>query len=48
MFMSEPLPRATKVYPEPMVRFGLMLCAMGILLAGLVSWVYEYISRAAA
>ena len=48
MFMSDPLPHSTKVYPEPMVRFGLMLCASGILLAGIVSWVYEYISNAAS
>ena len=27
-----------------MVRFGLLLCAAGIVLAGIVSWIYEYIA----
>ena len=44
MFIPEPLPKATKIYPDPMVRFGLLLCAAGIVLAGIVSWIYEYIA----
>jgi NADH-quinone oxidoreductase subunit N len=44
MFMSDPLPNATQLAPAPMVRFGLMLCSAGIILAGVISWIYEYIS----
>ncbi len=47
MFMSDPLPNATQLAPAPMVRFGLMLCSAGIILAGIVSWIYEYISSIA-
>jgi len=27
------------------VNFGLTICAAGIVLVGLVSWIYEYIAR---
>jgi NADH-quinone oxidoreductase subunit N len=47
MFMSDPLPNATQLAPAPMVRFGLLLCSAGIILAGIISWMYEYISTLA-
>jgi len=43
MFMdknNEPIPR---VRNNPAVRFGLIVCAAGVILVGLLSWIYEYI-----
>jgi len=42
MFMDKnetPLPR---VALDPMVKLGLIICAAGIVLAGLLSWIYDY------
>jgi NADH-quinone oxidoreductase subunit N len=47
MFMTDPPPHATKLYPDPVVQFGLIICSVGIVLVGLVSWIYDYISSLA-
>jgi NADH-quinone oxidoreductase subunit N len=47
MFMTDPLPHSTKLYPDPVVQFGLIICSVGIVLVGLISWIYEYIGSLA-
>ena len=43
MFMEENEERIEKIKLDPAVRFGLMICGGGILLVGVLSWVYDYI-----
>ena len=38
---DEPVP---KIWVDPSTRFGLFICAAGIILLGLLSWVYDYIT----
>jgi NADH-quinone oxidoreductase subunit N len=47
MFMEEPLPAAEKVTIEQPVKFALIICASGIVLAGIFSWIYDYITKLA-
>jgi hypothetical protein len=32
-----------KIKTEPSAKLGLMICAAGIILVGLLSWIYDYI-----
>ena len=43
MFMEENEERIEKIKLDPAVRFGLVICGGGILLVGVLSWVYDYI-----
>jgi len=43
MFMEKndvPIPG---IRTEPIVKFALVICALGILMTGLLSWIYDYI-----
>ena len=43
MFMDKNSQPIVRVANNPMVKFALIICAAGIVLVGLMSWVYEYI-----
>lgn len=43
MFMEKNLQPVDRITLQPAVRFGLLLCGTGILLVGVLSWVYDYI-----
>lgn len=45
VFMDENEQPIERIKGNRAVNFGLMICAAGIVLAGLVSWIYEYISK---
>jgi len=45
MFMEEPLPGAGKIRIEQPVKFALIICAVGIVLTGVMSWIYDYITK---
>jgi NADH-quinone oxidoreductase subunit N len=47
MFMEEPLPETGKIKIEQPVKFALIICASGIVLTGILSWIYDYISKLA-
>jgi len=34
-----------KIYIDPSTKFGLIICAGGIVLVGLLSWIYDYITQ---
>ena len=43
VFMDKNETPLGKIYIAPPVRFGFILCGAGILLVGLMSWIYQYI-----
>jgi NADH-quinone oxidoreductase subunit N len=43
MFMSQNENPIEKIRPLPMVRLGLIICGAGIILVGLLSWIFDYI-----
>ncbi|MGL6267647.1 MAG: NADH-quinone oxidoreductase subunit N [Chitinophagaceae bacterium] len=45
MFMEEPLPASEKILIEQPVKFALLICAAGIILTGVFSWIYDYITK---
>jgi NADH-quinone oxidoreductase subunit N len=45
MFMEEPLPGSEKIKIDQPVKFALLVCAGGIVLAGVMSWIYDYITK---
>jgi NADH-quinone oxidoreductase subunit N len=45
MFMDKSEQPIERIKGSRAVNFGLTICAAGIVLVGLVSWIYEYISR---
>jgi NADH-quinone oxidoreductase subunit N len=45
MFMDKNEHPIERIKGSRAVNFGLTICAAGIVLIGLVSWIYEYISR---
>jgi NADH-quinone oxidoreductase subunit N len=45
MFMDEPLPGSEKIKIDQPVKFALMICAAGIVLTGVFSWIYDYITK---
>ncbi len=47
MFMEEPLPGAAKIRIDQPVKFALIICAAGIVLTGVMSWIYDYITKLA-
>jgi len=47
MFMDKNEHPIERIRGSRAVNFGLTICAAGIILVGLVSWIYEYISRLA-
>ncbi|MBS1598744.1 MAG: NADH-quinone oxidoreductase subunit N [Bacteroidetes bacterium] len=47
MFMDKNDEPIVRVKNNPMVSFALIICAVGILLVGLLSWIYEYIQSLA-
>ena len=47
MFMEDPLPGAEKIKIAQPVKFGLIICAAGIVLTGMMSWIYDYITKLA-
>jgi NADH-quinone oxidoreductase subunit N len=47
MFMEEPLPGADKIQIGQPVKFALIICAAGIVLTGVMSWIYDYITKLA-
>ena len=47
MFMEEPMPGAEKIKIDQPVKFALLICASGIVLAGVFSWIYDYITKLA-
>ncbi|MDO9375663.1 MAG: NADH-quinone oxidoreductase subunit N [Ferruginibacter sp.] len=48
MFMDKNETPIPKIFLEAPVRFGLLLCGTGIVLIGLLSWIYDYIITIAA
>jgi NADH-quinone oxidoreductase subunit N len=44
MFMEKNNQPIDKIRPAASVKFGLILCALAILLLGFLSWIYEYIN----
>jgi NADH-quinone oxidoreductase subunit N len=47
MFMEEPMPGSEKIRIEQPVKFALIICVSGIVLAGVFSWIYDYITKLA-
>jgi NADH-quinone oxidoreductase subunit N len=47
MFMEEPLPGTEKIKIDQPVKFALVISAAGIVLAGVFSWIYDYITKLA-
>jgi NADH-quinone oxidoreductase subunit N len=47
MFMEEPLPGTEKIKIDQPVKFALLICASGIVLAGVFSWIYDYLTKLA-
>ena len=47
MFMDRNETPVEKIYLDPAVSFGLFLCGAGIVLVGLLSWIYDYIALTA-
>lgn len=45
LFMDKNEQAIARIKGSPSVNFGLIICVAGIVLVGLVSWVYEYISK---
>ncbi len=45
MFMEKPLLESAAIATDRQVKFSLIICAAGILFAGVFSWVYEFIYR---
>ena len=45
VFMDNNEQPIEKIKGSRAVNFGLTICAAGIVLVGLISWVYEYISK---
>ena len=43
MFMDKNEEPIAKIRMEPSVMFGLIICAAGIVLAGMLSWIYDYV-----
>jgi NADH-quinone oxidoreductase subunit N len=43
MFMDKNEQPIEKINTNPVTKFGLILCAAGIVLVGLLSWIYDYI-----
>jgi NADH-quinone oxidoreductase subunit N len=43
MFMDKNAAPLPKIRPELIVKFALIICGAGIVLVGLLSWIYEYI-----
>ena len=43
MFMDKNETPIEKIQPSSSVSLGLLICAAGIILTGLLSWIYEYI-----
>lgn len=43
MFMDKNEQPVENINTEPATRFGLVICAAGIMLVGLLSWIYNYI-----
>jgi NADH-quinone oxidoreductase subunit N len=43
VFMAKSDLPLDKIIVEPSAKFGLMICAAGIILVGLLSWIYDYI-----
>jgi NADH-quinone oxidoreductase subunit N len=43
VFMAKSDLPMDKIIVEPSTKFGLMICAAGIILVGLLSWIYDYI-----
>ncbi len=48
VFMDKNDNPVEKLYINPYTKFGLLLCGGGIIAAGLLSWIYEYITQAFA
>jgi NADH-quinone oxidoreductase subunit N len=47
VFMDKSEEPMDKIKIEPSVKLGLMICGAGIILVGLLSWIYDYISSLA-
>ena len=45
MFMDKNEQPVEKLKINPAAKFGLIICGAGIVLAGILSWVYDYISQ---
>jgi len=45
MFMEKQMTPVVAIKPEHPVRFALLLCAAGVVVTGLLSWIYEYIRQ---
>ena len=45
VFMEKNDQPVERIQINPAVKFGLLLCAAGILLLGLLSWIYDYINQ---
>jgi hypothetical protein len=45
MFMEKQMTPVAAIKPENPVRFALLLCAAGVVVTGLLSWIYEYIRQ---
>ncbi|MDE3213473.1 MAG: NADH-quinone oxidoreductase subunit N, partial [Bacteroidota bacterium] len=43
VFMDKNEHPVPKIRTYPSVKFGLLICGAGILLAGVLSWIYDYI-----
>jgi NADH-quinone oxidoreductase subunit N len=43
MFMETNETPIEKIKPDPSAKLGLVICGAGIILTGLLSWIYEYI-----
>ncbi|MEO8766069.1 MAG: NADH-quinone oxidoreductase subunit N [Ginsengibacter sp.] len=45
VFMDKNDRPVEKVYIDPSAKFGMIICAGGIILVGLLSWIYDYITQ---